>query len=189
MAVGATGIDASFNQWQSDDVYYQQALAGYQRAIGELVALGYTPVLKVISIFFGETDGNTSAPIAAAYLANYADLVDRLRTDFGDVDVVINDLPAHSTVVNWLTTVRAAHASLSASLDRAHYKHSDYPLVIADPADHVHITGQGNFERGLDQAELWEAIAAGQLANSGTVERIIQVTGATIINNVEEVRT
>jgi hypothetical protein len=173
MAVGGSGIDATLNQWQPDDLFYTQAQTAYAAAISSLVAAGFNPKLRVIDIHFGETDGNTSEDVANRYQANLTEMIADLRTDFGDVPVVLSRVSINQTTIEWIEIVRAAVESVASSVDRVTMLDLDPYQLVAEDEDWVHFTNQAQWEIGKLKAKTWLSVTEETSSDSAVSPDVI----------------
>lgn len=136
---GSTGLDPALSEWSpAAGATWVAAKALITDALGQLTALGITPVIKAAVWIQGEKDSQTAAYVTA-YEANLNDLISRIRTAYGtNLPVVLaltganqvvagSDLPGINTA---MLSVAAADANVRAvnmddlgviSGDEAHY--------------------------------------------------------------------
>jgi hypothetical protein len=164
MAVGASGIDTSFNQWKADDTEYLEALAGYAKAVAELTEAGYEPKLRLIDVHFGETDGNSTEAIAEAFAENLEVLIDdQLRVDFADVPVILTKMSSEQATVEHREIIRDECDAAASSIDRVTLFDTEGYQLIQTTDDWIHFTNQANWEIGKAKGRLYKEVVGDDL--------------------------
>lgn len=121
----STGAHPDLDQWYPGDAVHTAAIARIAIAMAELVAAGYTPIIRAIVWAAGEKDAETEAH-ALAYETSLTALVTDLRSRYGDLPFIVVKNSTLQTQKTYISTVMSQTDSFATNVDN---------VTVIDPGD------------------------------------------------------